>query len=137
MRQIISKLALSHRIERLAKTPACIILKGHTENFHASTPCKLIHPCKRKNWKINKLKLRGTNNYLLAKLNKNPWRDTCQVIHCFKKLEDKYKSKFIQLNIKEFQHSITEKALDKAISFASSHTTISVENIRIIKHSRN
>ena len=38
--------------------------------------------------------------------------------------------------MKEYYPSITEKALDKAISFTSNHTAASPEDICIIKHSR-
>ena len=41
------------------------------------------------------------------------------------------------MDIKEYYPSITEETLDKATSFASNHTTVSLEEIRIIKHSRN
>ena len=41
----------------------------------------------------------------------------------------------MQLDIKEYYPSITEETLDKAISFASNHTTLSLEHIRIIKQS--
>ena len=40
------------------------------------------------------------------------------------------------MDIKEYYPSITEESLDKAISFASNHTTVSLEDIRIIKYSR-
>ena len=43
---IANKLALINRTERLAKTPAYIKVKNHTENFHAATPCRLINCCK-------------------------------------------------------------------------------------------
>ena len=62
--------------------------------------------------------LKAINNDLLAKLNINQWRDTSQVIDWLQKLECKSKSKFIQVDVKEFYPSITEEALDKAISFA-------------------
>ena len=48
----------------------------------------------------------------------------------------KSKSKFIQLNIKEYYPSVTEETLDIVISLASSHTTVSLEGISIIKLSR-
>ena len=38
--------------------------------------------------------------------------------------------------MKEYYPSLTEETLDKAILFASNHTTISLEDIRITKHSR-
>ena len=46
VKHIASKIALSDPIERLAKTPAYITLKDHKENFHTSTPCRLINPSK-------------------------------------------------------------------------------------------
>ena len=110
-------------------------MKEHKENFHASTQCRLINPCKNKIGKISKRILEGINNDLLAKLNINQWRDTRRVIDLFKKLQCKRKNKFVQLDIKEYYPSITEETLDKAISFASNHTTLSLEHIRIIKQS--
>ena len=38
--------------------------------------------------------------------------------------------------MKEFYPSISEETLNKAINFAENHTSISQENIRIIKHCR-
>ena len=134
-KHIASKLVLSDHIECLAKTPAYKTLKDHKENFHASTPCRLINPCKSEIGEISKWILEGINNDLLAKLNINQWRDTSQVIHWFKKLEYKSKSKFIHLGIKEYYLSITEETLDKAISFVSNYAKISLEDIHIIKHS--
>ena len=99
-KHIASKLAFSDRMERLAKTPAYRILKDHKENFHASTPCRLINPCKSEIGKISKRLLEGINNNLPAKLNINQWRDTTQVIDWFKKLECKSKRKLIQGDIK-------------------------------------
>ena len=58
-KHIASKLALSDRIEHLAKTPVYITLKGHKENFHTSTPCRLINPCKSEIRKISKRILEG------------------------------------------------------------------------------
>ena len=69
-------------------------------------------------------------------MNINQWRDTSQVIDWFKELECKSKSKFIQVDIKEYYLSITEETFDKTISFALNHTVVSCEDIRIIKHSR-
>ena len=42
----------------------------------------------------------------------------------------------MQLNIKEYYPSIIEETLDKTFVFASNHTTVSLEDICIIKHSR-
>ena len=135
-KHIATNLKLDDRIERLARTPAYITLKDHKENFHVNTPCRLFNPCKSEIGKVSKQLLEKINNQLLEKLNVNQWRDTNKVIDWFVNLKDKQNSKFIQLDIKEFYPSITERTLDKAISFASEHTTITAESIRIIKHSR-
>ena len=95
-----------------------------------------MNSCKSKIGKKSKRILEGKNNDLLAKLNINQWRDTGQVFDWFKKLEYKSKSKVIQLDIKEYYPSITEETLHKTISFASNHTTVSLEDISIMKHSR-
>ena len=135
-KHIATNLKLDDRIERLARTPAYITLKYHKENFHVNTPCRLINPCKSKIGKISKQLLEKINNQLLEKLNVNQRRDTNKVVDWFVNLKDKHNSRFIQLVIKEFYPSITERTLYKAMSFASEHTTITAETILIIKHSR-
>lgn len=69
-------------------------------------------------------------------MNINQWTDTSQVTDWFKNLEDKSNIKVIQLVIKEFYSSVTTETVNKAISFASNHTTVSVGYKRDIKHSR-
>ena len=91
---------------------------------------------KERDWK-NKQILKGINDNLLPKLNVNQSRDTRQIIDWFKKLKCKSKSKFVKVDIKEHYPSITEETLDEAISFASNHPAVSLENIRIIKHDQN
>ena len=116
----------------MARTPTYITLKDHKENFHVNTQCRLINPCKSEIGKISKQLLEKINNQLLEKLNVNQWRDTNKVVDWFVNLKGKQNSSFIQLDIKEFYPSITERTLDKAISFASEHTTITAETICII-----
>ena len=61
-KHVASKLALSDRTERLVKTLAYIKLKDHKENFHTSTPWRLINPCESEIGKISKWILEGKNN---------------------------------------------------------------------------
>ena len=135
-KHIATKLKLDDRIERLARIPAHVTLKDHKENFHVNIPCRLINPCKSEFGKISKQLLEKTNNQLFEKLNVNQWRDTNKVVDWFLNLKDKQNSRFIQLDIKDFYPSVTERTLDKAISFAPEHTTITAETIRIVEHSR-
>ena len=87
-------------------------MKDHSKNFHASTPCRLINPCQSEIGKTSKRILEGINDDLLVKLNINQWRDTRQVIDWFQKLEYKSKSKFIQLDFKEYYPSVIKETLD-------------------------
>ena len=58
------------------------------------------------------------------------------MIEWFNNIENKENCAFIQLDIKDFYLSITEKILDNAIEFTKEYTTIIDDNIRIIKHCR-
>ena len=66
----------------------------------------------------------------------NKWRNTSTVIEWFKSITNKKKSKFVKFDIVDFYPSISEELLDKAIQFAQQYTTISEEDIKIIKHAR-
>ena len=66
----------------------------------------------------------------------NQWRETSTVIDWFKKIENKKSSRFIKFDIVDFYPSISEQLLHNAVAFAKLHTTISDQEIRILKHSR-
>ena len=64
----------------------------------------------------------------------NQWRNTKQVIEWFGNIKDKERHSFISFDIVEFYPSISEKLLDQALSWASNLTTLSDNDILIIKH---
>ena len=66
----------------------------------------------------------------------NQWRNTKQVIEWFGNIKDKERHSFISSDIVDFYPSISEKLLDQALSWASNLTTISDNDILIIKHAR-
>ena len=73
---------------------------------------------------------------MLKELDFNQWKNTDDVRRWFRNISNKSEFKFIQLDIKEFYPSITEKTLNNAITFAENYISISKEDIRIIKHCR-
>ena len=81
--------------------------------------------------------MENINKNLFSQLKYNQWKNTNEVIHWSSNINEKQNCKFIQLHIKEFYPSISEETLNKAINFAENYTSISLENIRIIKHCRN
>ena len=62
------------------------------------------------------------------------WKNTSNVIEWFESIKEKKSCRFVQLDIKEFDPSITEQTLDKAVSFTSEHVNIPEDRIRTIKH---
>ena len=129
-KHIATKIKLNYRIEKLAETPAYVTLKDHKDIFRSNPSCRLINPSKSEIGKVSKIPLENINKNLLSQLKYNQWQNTNEVIHWF---NEKQNCKFIQLDIKEFYPSISEETLNKAINFAENCTSISQENIQIIK----
>ena len=135
-KSIATNLKLSDRIEKLAEVPAYVTLKDHKENFRSKPSCRLINPSKNEIGKITKTVLEKINKKLLKELHFNQWKNTDDVTRWFRNISNKSECKFIQLDIKEFYPSITEKTLNNTITFAENYISISKEDIRIIKHCR-
>ena len=92
--------------------------------------------CKEQNWK-NLQKYNKKNKLSLPKkLKLQQWKSTNTAIKWFKYINNKDNSKFIQLAIKDFYHSVTEEPLETATVFAQTNTNIHNDDIQIIKHSR-
>ena len=123
-------------INCLGKAQVFITMKDHKEDFHANPTCRLINPTKSELGKISKSILDGINTELRSILKVNQWKNTGAVIKWFNSIKEKESCAFIQLDIKDFYPTITEKILDNAISFAKELTHVSDEKIRIIKHCR-
>ena len=111
-------------------------MKDHKEDFRTKPTCRLINPAKSELGKISKNILEEINTKLRSTLGLNQWKSTKSVIEWFSNIDSKKNSAFIQLDIKDFYPSITEKILDNAMELAKEYTTISDDNIRIIKHCR-
>ena len=78
---------------------------------------------KKWNWQSKQHSFKNTNKKLLFDL----W---------FSNINENPNCKFMQLDIKEFHHSISEETLNKAINFAENHISISKKNMHILKHCR-
>ena len=86
-------------------------LKDHKDNFHSHPTCHLLNPCKSELGKISTCILEEVNNTIKTTLNLNQWKNTNEVIDWFINIENKHQYTFIQLDIKDFYPSITEKIL--------------------------
>ena len=121
-KSISTKLKISDRVERIARTPAFVTLKEHKDNFRSNPACRLINSSKNKSAKVNK--------------QLNQWRNTDAVLKWFNNITDKSNCSFIQFDIKEFYPSITENILHQTFKFAKQHTNIDKNDLRIINHCR-
>ena len=135
-KNISKRLNLENRIECLAKNEAFITLKDHKENFKNNLPCRLLVPSKSELGHISKVYLDRINSEIRQKLKFNQWKNTSDVISWFTKIEEKQNCTFIQFDIKEFYPSITKTIFEKALDFAKKHTSITREELRVIRHSR-
>ena len=135
-KHIAQKLQISDRVELIAKNEAFITIKDHKDNFQSNPTCRLLNPSKSELGKVSKNIVEKIVKNLKDVLNVNQWKNTQSVIEWFNNIQDKQQCQFIQLDIKYFYPSISEKTLNKTIEFAKEHININDDEIRIIKHCR-
>ena len=123
-------------MECYASRPAFITIKDHKPNFRNDTKCRLINPAKNELGLVSEKHLEKIIANVANTIKVNLWRNTATAIDWFKSLPQKDKSHFLKFDIVEFYPSISEKLLNRSISFARSITTISGSVINIIYHSR-
>ena len=121
-KSISTKLKISDRFERIARTPSFVTLKEHKDNFRSNPTCCLINPSKNQLGKVSKQLVEKKNYDIIEKLQLSQWRNTNAVLKWFNNITDKSNSNFIQFNIKQFYPSITEKILHQTFKFAKQHT---------------
>ena len=111
-------------------------MKDHKPNFASKIPCRLINPAKSDIGKVSKVILERITATLRTSTSLNQWRSTGEVIDWFKTNCVPGQVRFLQFDIDSFYPSINESLLDRAIAFAQERITLPLEEINIIKHSR-
>ena len=129
---MVENLDLEDRVFATSKKEACITIKDHKENYQNDTKCRLINPTKPELGKISKQKLAKIVEKVKAVTKVNQWRNTDSVLAWFKELPNKNRLNFISFDIVSFYPSISEDLLKRAISWASTLTTITDEDKGII-----
>ena len=119
-----------------ARKECFVTIKDHKEDFPNSIKTRLINPSKPEMGKVSKKYLGDINKAIAASSKVNLWRNTSTVLDWFTNTTNKGSSRFIKFDIVEFNPSISENLLDKAINYAKSITTINDEAIAIIKNAR-
>ena len=122
---IVTGLDLEDRVFATAKKAATITIKDQKPNYQNDTKCRLINPTKPELGKISKKKLAKNVEEVKSKTKVNQWKNTDSVLTWFKGLPNKQRLNFISFDIVSFYPSISEDLLRRAVSWASTLTTIS------------
>ena len=99
-KSISTKLKISDRVERIARTPPFVTLKDHKDNFRSNPTCLLINPSKNELGKVSKQLVGKITSDIIGKLQLNQWRNTNAVLKWFNNITDKSNCSFIQFDIK-------------------------------------
>lgn len=136
LKHIADGLKISNRIEPMAQSKAFISLKDHKDNFENHPQCRLINPAKSNLGKVSKSILDRINTDIRNETRSNQWRNSDDTISWFTSIPNKNRHTFLSFDIVNFYPSISEQLLDDAINWSKQFTTISENDIKIIKHAR-
>ena len=133
---IAKKLELDDRIFKTTKKQASITLKDHKDNFLNNPKCRLINPTKSELGRISKQKVESIVREVKAKTSLTQWKNTASVVTWFQNIQNKPRTKFINFDIVDYYPSVTVDLLNKALDFASLHTTVTQEDREVVHHAR-
>ena len=133
---IAQKLNIDDRVDTMAEEDAFITLKDHKPNFTDKPIYRLVNPVKSDIGKVSKKILDRINTTIVQKCKFNKWKGTKSVINWFKNIKSKQHSHFICFDMEEFNHSISQDLLNRALVFASRYTNITAEERGIIIYSK-
>lgn len=135
-KNIASKLKIDDRVDKTAEKEAFVTLKDHKPNFANKPTCRLINPAKSELGRASKRVLQTIVKSVGNDRQLNLWRNTQDVIEWFKNIDKNTTTTFICFDIVNFYPSITEELLEKSLKFASKTTTITEQEIELIKHTK-
>ena len=127
---------LEQKIDKMAKNEAFVTIKDHKDNFPNSIKCRLINPAKSEIGKISKSHLQEINKVIREKTKLNQWQSTSAALDWFKRIPNKKQCRFLQLDIETFYPSISDKLLDRALTWAQSFQMVDNQTIEVIWHCR-
>ena len=135
-KNMVMKLSIEDRVERLSEGNAYIIIKDHKEKFPEKLSFRLIKPSKSEIGKISKIILDKVNKLFIESTKLNEWKSTDTVIEWFKSIENKGETSFIIFCIESFYPSILPELFNKSIDFAKSIHNISDNDLNMTMNAR-
>ena len=101
-KSISTKLEISDRAERIARTPPLVTLKDQEDNFRSNPTCRLINRSKKELGKVSKQLVGKIASDVIGKLQLNQWRNTDAVLKWFNNITDKVTADLFSLTSKNF-----------------------------------
>ena len=135
-RTVARSLKVDDRLEITAKKEAFITLKDHKPNFKNKAECRLINPTKTEIGKVSKNIIEKLVTTIMLVTSINLWRSTKEVISWFSSADIKKNSAFISFDIVSFYPSISEKLLNKALTFSNNYSKITEYEKNAIIHAK-
>ena len=127
---------MENRIFINGKNSCFITLKYLKSNFLNNTKIRLTNPIKNELGRVSKVIQDKTKLNLRNTTKCSQWKNTNDVISCFKSIKNKQNCKLISFDIKDFYPTITKKLLSKCLKFAETKIEITEDDKKIIYHSR-
>ena len=89
-KEIVEKLSIEDRVEKMQENEAIITIKDHNEGFPHHMSCRLLNPSKTIIGKISKVLSDTINLAVLSSTKKKyQWKNTSSVITWFEKITHK------------------------------------------------
>ena len=134
--KIATNLEIADRIDEYMQASSFITIKDHKPSFPGRIECRLLNPAKSNIGKISKAFLDKTLSEIKHKTNSNQWKNSWEVIDWFKSLQNKHSLTFFKFDIVSFYPSIKEELLDDTIEWSKQYTTITDEQLAVMKNAR-
>ena len=120
----------------MPETEAFITVKDLIEGFRHTLSFTLINHSKSDIGKISKSILDKIDKAIVSTTSVNQWKNTSDVIKCFKSIPDKRVSSFVNFDVENFYPWISMKLFTDSIKYAKNVIEISDKDIAIIMQAR-
>ena len=126
------KMDMIYRLGKVEEKSAYILFNDHKRNFLDKKQARLINPTKTEPGFISKDLIQWITSRLLSSNKYNLWKNSMDTIDWFRKIRDKKRSTFVQLDIIEFYPSIARELQVRSLNHAREYTDITEEEVEII-----
>ena len=135
-KNLVMKLGIEDRVERLSDGNAYITVKDHKEECPEKPLFRLINSSKSEIGKISKIIIDKVNKVVIESTELSQWKNTDTVIEWFKSIKNKGETSFIIFDMESFYPSISPELFNKSIEFAKSIHNISDNDLNILMNAR-